>query len=262
DNPQTDVTDGGRLLNRVGLWQRRPGKRPASRKRAPDLGDRGATDLDAGVAPRRDVALRVAEPHVANAQSRHEPDGSIDDQCLAVIARYPTERAREPRRVVRTHLDPRLAQRRPEPAPGLPESAQPVVNDSHTHPLACPCREHLSKLLPNRIVPNEVVLEMNIVRCRSDRLEPRGIVLSTVLEQSHLIAADERRTGGTGKHPISELAKLRQRGSLVRFHPRPAAHLTSAASALGARASSRCPRRTSIGIARIRTRARTLVLQV
>src|SRR5690606_37976047 len=122
--------------------------------------DGGAADRHPGVAPGRDVPRGIAHPHPTHAEPRDEGDGPVDDQRLAVIAREPAEGARELRRVIDTHLDACVAEPSPEPARGLPEVAEPVVDDAHVDARARAGGEGVSELPPDLVVPDEVVLEM------------------------------------------------------------------------------------------------------
>src|SRR6185295_20416506 len=56
-------------------------------------------DLDAGVAPGFETPPRVAQPALADAKAADEADVTVDDDRLPMVARQPTERARQPRRV-------------------------------------------------------------------------------------------------------------------------------------------------------------------
>ena len=125
------------------------------------------------------------------------------------------------------NLDARASKRPPERARSLSQGTYPVVDDSHADAFACSGHERLGELPPDFVILDEIVLEVNVVLRRANRREPRGIVLRTILEQAHLVSADERRTRGAREHPIGELAK-RWRGTFVPFFlARRGAHASS-----------------------------------
>ena len=70
---------------------------PHLRKRALKINHRRPGDFDAGVAPGRYCARRVAFPTRADAQARHITDAAIHGHHFAVIALQPAKRAADPR---------------------------------------------------------------------------------------------------------------------------------------------------------------------
>src|SRR5688572_6646189 len=125
------------------------------------------------------------------------------------------------------NLDPGRTEFLPESARSLPEAAQPVVEEPNPYAFARSGGEGVAELLPHVVVADEVVLEVNVIRSRTNRREPRGVVFGAILEQAHLVTADERGTCGTGEHPIGELTQPRL-GVFTAIDPHFATHLAAA----------------------------------
>jgi hypothetical protein len=208
DDAHADVALARRrlALRRLLVRERRPQRLPDVREGAFELRDGGAADLDARVAPRRHAPRRVAGPHAADAESRHEADAPVDGQHLAVVARDPAERRGEARRVVAAHLDASRPQLVPESRRGLADPAEPVVHEAHLHALARPRDERRCELLAHLVVVDDVALEVDASPRAADRFEPRRIVLARVFEQADAVALDERRPRGPRERLVCERA--------------------------------------------------------
>src|SRR4029434_7260370 len=161
-------------------------------------------DLDPGGPPRRDPAGGVPEPGTTDANAAHESDGAVDLQRLAMIAREPSERTIEPRRVVAAHLHPARAQSPPESARGLCPAAQPIVEQPDLDSAARPLDQRSGELAAGLVVVDEVVLDVNVVPRRPDRGLPRRIDLLRIPEEPDVIAGDERSAGGPGEGLVGE----------------------------------------------------------
>src|SRR5207237_1332716 len=85
---------------------------PHLRERRLDLSHRGTTHFDTRVAPRRDVARRVANPRLSDAETTDEAHGAVHAEHLPMIPAEPAPRTRRRPRVVAADLDPSRARPR------------------------------------------------------------------------------------------------------------------------------------------------------
>src|SRR5687767_5759279 len=102
---------------------------PGARERLMKIRDSRPADLDPGIAPLLDPALRVTDPLFAHTKAGDEPDLAVDGDGLAVIAAKPGERTVEPGRIEGADFDAGGEQFAPESARG-PEASQPVVKQT------------------------------------------------------------------------------------------------------------------------------------
>ena len=221
------ASPAGRRTTRRCRGQRWPAAgAPDLGKGVHEVGDRGAAQLDPGVAPGLQRALRIALPLGADAQSADVAHLPVDDDGLAVIAREPAQRARQPRRVEDAHLHAALTQRRPQGA-GT-ERAQPVANDADAQTGAGPRDECGGKPATDLVVVDDVALEQHVALRLLDCGQPR--------RDSSPSASSSRRTAlpPIGSAPVA----------------RPKARSADASAAgsgcgvdRGRRVLTRCPRR-------------------
>ncbi len=179
-------------------------------ERALELRHRRAADLDAGVAPGVEPALRVAEPPRAHAQPRDESDAAVDGEHLAVVAGEPADRAVQARRVEAAHLAARLHERAEQRTRAA--RPQPVVDHAHAHAGAHAFDQRRDELASDLVVPEDVALEEDAAPGRADGCAPRGEVLRGVPQQPHAVAADERSAGRAGERVVGGQAKRFQLG--------------------------------------------------
>src|ERR1041385_3165299 len=108
-----------------------------------------------------------------------------------MIARQPAERRVKARRVVTPYFDATRAQVIPEGARSLTEAAHPVVDQAHMHtgPRFRPTR--VGTPPPGTICVNDVAREVDVMFCISDSIQPGGVILSCVYEQTNAGACDE-----------------------------------------------------------------------
>src|ERR1051325_2703164 len=111
-----------------------------------------------------------------------------------MIARQPAERRVKPRRVVTPYFDATRAQVIPEGARSLTEAAHPVVDQAHPHTVPRFRDKRVSKPQPGTVFVNDVALEVDVMFRIRDSIEPGGIILSCVNEQTNAVSFDERRT--------------------------------------------------------------------
>ena len=163
-----------------------PHARPDVAERALDLGDRRPANLDAGIAPGVDPARGIAEPLRARAEPADEADAPVYRDALAVIARQPADRAVEPRRIEHAHRASRFDQGREERAPRA--RAEPVVEEPHPDAGARPLGKRLHELAADRVVADDVALEVDGTLGRPDRVEPGREILGRVLEDPNVVA--------------------------------------------------------------------------
>src|SRR5262249_25343529 len=159
----------------------------------PDVQDGGALDFHAGVAPGRNAARRVAHPVLADAEAGDEPDRPVHAEHLAMIPAEPAQRTRETGRVVAAHLDAARAQSLPEAPRGLSEAAHPVVDDADAHAVPGLRDQGGAELLADRVVVDDVALEVDAAGRAGDRAEPGRIVLGRVLQHPDAVPRHEWR---------------------------------------------------------------------
>jgi hypothetical protein len=135
-----------------------------------------------------------------------------------VVAAEPAEGLVVARRVEGAHLDARLAQRAPEPARSLPDGAEPVVDDPHAHALARLRLERVGEPVADFVLVEDEALEVNRPARGRDGVEPRRVVLLGVLQEPHVVAADERRAGRPLVRLIDEASYLRAFDPFLRVH--------------------------------------------
>ena len=88
---------------------------------------------------------------------------------------------------------PAFAKVSPEPFGGLPHGAEPVVDDPHLDSGPRPGHEQKGKLPPDLVLVDDVALEMNRAPGGADGFQPGGVILTSIPEQPHIVAPDERR---------------------------------------------------------------------
>jgi len=135
-------------------------------------------DLDPRIAPGRNTACRISDPHPPDAQPGDESDASVDRQQLAMIAMQNIERACEAEWIEGTHFDAGGAERAPEAARRAVERAQPVVDQSDDDAVTRTRGERIGKLRTDLVVADEVVLEQDAMLRTVNRREPCRIVLA------------------------------------------------------------------------------------
>ena len=159
----------------------------------------GAFDRDAGIAPGFPLAGRVAHPGIADAQAGDEADAAVHHQRLAVVAAEPAERAFETGRIEAADLDAGLRHRPKHRARGLPEAAEPVVEEVDVDSGAGALRQQVHEGPAGRVVVDDVVFELDRAFRRLDRFQPCRIVLGAVFQQCQAVAWNRRRAGNPGK---------------------------------------------------------------
>jgi hypothetical protein len=132
-----------------------------------------------------------------------------------VIAGQPTQGTVETRRVVTAHLDAGLTQPPPQSAGRISESTHPVVDHPHADALPCFRHESVDKPLSGFIFMENIALEVDVVRGCMDRLKPCRVVFSCVLEQPHVIAADQRSFGDSRQSSVGNPAERFQSLTVV-----------------------------------------------
>jgi len=85
--------------------QRRTHRGPDLRKRRLDLGNGGAGELNARIAPGRHALFRVADPIAAHAKTGNECGAPVNDDGLAMIAAEYAEGVEKVRRIITADLD-------------------------------------------------------------------------------------------------------------------------------------------------------------
>ena len=132
-----------------------------------------------------------------------ERDRAVDGEDLAVIPEIEEGESRMAQlRGEELGPDPRLPQRNMRAWPGV-ERSEAVDEDAHLDPTAMRGDEGIDEW-PSRLVGREDVGgERDGVLRAVDRLEHRGIALVPILEDSHLVPADD----GTVGQAIAELGE-------------------------------------------------------
>jgi hypothetical protein len=138
------------------------------------IGHRRSADLDARVAPGFDAPRGISHPSLTDAQPGDEGDAAIDDDDLAVVSAEPPEGAVEARRIEAPDLDAGLPERSPESARGMPQPAEPIVDETNADAFARLGRQQLGELPPGGIFVDDVTLEVDRAFGGADRLQPAG----------------------------------------------------------------------------------------
>src|SRR5690349_23375246 len=103
----------------------------------------------------------------------------------------------------------------PKRARRLADCAHPVVQQPYPHAVARFRGQRVGKQPARLIFMNDVALEMNVTLGSFDRLEPRGIILSRILQQPDAIAADERRSRRTRESLVRQVTYRQQSVSFM-----------------------------------------------
>src|SRR5690606_22185375 len=135
----------------------------------------------------------IAEPCAADADAADETDRMVDHEQLAMIAREPAERARQPWRAVGAHLAARGAQRGPQARPRLAEAAEPVAHDAYAHARGRAFGECRDEFAAERVVAENVILEQDRPLGAADRREPGIECRARVDEQVDAVAGEQGR---------------------------------------------------------------------
>ena len=118
-------------------------------------------------------------------------------------------RSQQTWRVETAYLHAGLPQALPEAPGGLAEGTEPVIDEPDLHPLAGLCAERFREFLSCIIVVDDIGLEVDPLPGGSDRFEPRGVVLSRVLQEPDAVAGYEVGPRCPGKKPLGERAQRR-----------------------------------------------------
>ena len=160
---------------------------------------------DAGIAPGLNATRRIADPRVSHAQARHECQTPVHDDALAVIAADPAERTVETRRVETANLHAALRQVLPESAARGPAGAPPVVHHPYAHTGGRSRAERVRELFPDRVVVNDVGLEVDAGPRLRDRPQPEWIIFAGVPQQTDPVPGDRARSGRARERLVQQL---------------------------------------------------------
>src|SRR5690606_6964948 len=123
-----------------------------------------------------------------------------------MVARQPSERTGEIRRVVGTNLSTGIDQGLPEAMRRLTEAAQPVANDVDADAGLGTLDQRIAEGARHLVVAKDIVLQENAVACLSDGGVPGIEIALRIDEQVDAVATDQRSAGGTAERLRSELA--------------------------------------------------------
>src|SRR6185312_4217514 len=185
-----DAIASGELLGR----NRRADYRPHAAEGALDFGDRRTAHFHAGITPRRNAALWIAHPRIADAETGDESDPAIDDDALPVIAVDPAERTCESEWIETANFDASRAQRFPESRRSLGKRTHPVVQQAHGYARTRLFDERISEAPARYVVAHDVRFEIHVPLCRCYRIEPRRIILGCIAQKPDAVAIDPTRT--------------------------------------------------------------------
>ncbi|OPZ96413.1 MAG: hypothetical protein BWY71_01936 [Planctomycetes bacterium ADurb.Bin412] len=116
-----------------------------------------------------------------------------------MIPGKPAEGTVQSRRIVTAHLDAAIPEIFPEPPRGDAKTTHPIINKPHTNAGPGFGNQGIGKPAAGIVIPDDVVLEIDMMAGRSDSVEPGGIIFRGILEQPNLISPYQGSAGGTGK---------------------------------------------------------------